>query len=118
MAITQHIDTEGHLLSGLIRPVRMIGCHGDSDAAEWLPDLLRRESGAEAGNCQARREETRVQISGHGRSAERWTGVRTPVIRPDDTRSQWGANFLRGLPYQTLIASLLHKYASGRLKEI
>ena len=23
-----------------------------------------------------------------------------------------------GLPYQTLIASLLHKYASGRLKEI
>ena len=22
-----------------------------------------------------------------------------------------------GLPYQTLIASLLHKYASGRLKE-
>ena len=24
----------------------------------------------------------------------------------------------KGLPYQTLIASLLHKYASGRLKEI
>jgi predicted DNA binding CopG/RHH family protein len=23
-----------------------------------------------------------------------------------------------GLPYQTLIASLLHKYASGRLKEV
>ena len=23
-----------------------------------------------------------------------------------------------GLPYQTLISSLLHKYASGRLKEI
>jgi predicted DNA binding CopG/RHH family protein len=23
-----------------------------------------------------------------------------------------------GLPYQTLIASLLHKYASGRLKEL
>jgi hypothetical protein len=23
-----------------------------------------------------------------------------------------------GLPYQTLIASLLHKYATGRLKEI
>jgi hypothetical protein len=23
-----------------------------------------------------------------------------------------------GLPYQTLIASLLHKYASGRLREI
>jgi predicted DNA binding CopG/RHH family protein len=23
-----------------------------------------------------------------------------------------------GLPYQTLIANLLHKYASGRLKEI
>jgi predicted DNA binding CopG/RHH family protein len=23
-----------------------------------------------------------------------------------------------GLPYQTLISSLLHKYASGRLKEV
>jgi predicted DNA binding CopG/RHH family protein len=23
-----------------------------------------------------------------------------------------------GLPYQTLIASLLHKYAAGRLKEV
>ena len=26
--------------------------------------------------------------------------------------------FAEGLPYQTLIASLLHKYATGRLKEI
>ena len=25
---------------------------------------------------------------------------------------------VEGLPYQTLIASLLHKYASGRLKEV
>ncbi len=25
---------------------------------------------------------------------------------------------IEGLPYQTLIASLLHKYASGRLKEV
>ena len=25
---------------------------------------------------------------------------------------------LEGLPYQTLISSLLHKYASGRLKEV
>jgi predicted DNA binding CopG/RHH family protein len=25
---------------------------------------------------------------------------------------------VEGLPYQTLISSLLHKYASGRLKEI
>ena len=29
----------------------------------------------------------------------------------------WGAG-LQGLPYQTLISSLLHKYASGYLKEV
>jgi predicted DNA binding CopG/RHH family protein len=28
-------------------------------------------------------------------------------------RGEW-----KGLPYQTLISSLLHKYASGRLKKV
>ena len=28
------------------------------------------------------------------------------------------AKLAAGLPYQTLIASLLHKYASGRLKDV
>ncbi len=31
-------------------------------------------------------------------------------------RGEWKS--AGGLPYQTLIASLLHKYASGRLKEV
>jgi predicted DNA binding CopG/RHH family protein len=30
----------------------------------------------------------------------------------------WERALEEGLPYQTLISSLLHKYASGRLREI
>ena len=36
----------------------------------------------------------------------------TPVLRDLQARAQ-----TEGLPYQTLIASVLHKYASGRLVE-
>ena len=39
--------------------------------------------------------------------------------RPGEGHDKGGERALaEGLPYQTLIASLLHKYATGRLKEV
>ena len=32
-------------------------------------------------------------------------------------RGEWKSAKVTGLPYQTLIATLLHRYAAGRLKE-
>ena len=43
---------------------------------------------------------------------DRYAGQRVFVVQRE------GYVYLEGFPYQTLISSLLHKYASGRLKEI
>ena len=40
------------------------------------------------------------------------------VVREQDLEAIQKRALAEGLPYQTLIASLLHKYASGRLKEV
>ena len=56
----------------------------------------------------------------------RWDGYMEFQRRPDPLTleqqycrltPQQARALAEGLPYQTLIASLLHKYASGRLKE-
>ena len=41
-----------------------------------------------------------------------------PRVRPAPKEAIQKRALAEGLPYQTLISSLLHKYASGRLKEV
>jgi hypothetical protein len=67
----------------------------------------------------------RVASSPSGRPARSGDGAArgiAPASRPPRRLSDLEAIQKRalaeGLPYQTLIASLLHKYAAGRLKEI
>ena len=52
--------------------------------------------------------------------AERGIGFEDVVfhIERGDLEAIQKRALAEGLPYQTLISSLLHKYASGRLKEV
>ena len=45
-------------------------------------------------------------------------GQRFFVVRRQDLEAIQKRALAEGLPYQTLISSLLHKYAAGRLKEV
>lgn len=65
-----------------------------------------------------RGERVRTTIRARGVPAPsllRPIGVRIVV---DDLEAIQKRALAEGLPYQTLISSLLHKYASGRLKDI
>jgi predicted DNA binding CopG/RHH family protein len=68
-------------------------------------------------------------VRGGKRERTRYTRVAKATFRKDrrlnirrlsskDLEAIQKRALAEGLPYQTLIASLLHKYASGRLKEV
>ena len=57
---------------------------------------------------------TGTDCEGRPRSQDRRLNI--PLLSKDLEAIQKRA-LAEGLPYQTLVASLLHKYATGRLKE-
>lgn len=59
----------------------------------------------------------RVERGASGLATRDTPGQRS-VAPPADLEGIQKRALAEGLPYQTLIASLLHKYAAGRLKEV
>jgi predicted DNA binding CopG/RHH family protein len=85
----------------------------DADDKELVESVERGEWKSASGG---KRERTRY--SRHARATFRKD--RRPNIRlsSKDLEAIQKRALAEGLPYQTLIASLLHKYATGRLKEV
>jgi hypothetical protein len=77
---------------------------GSVELSEWSPPVAANASGFAP-----------LGTSSHlpQRSPSEYSALEKKTWR----RSRKGA-LAEGLPYQTLICSLLHKYASGRLKEV
>ena len=79
-------------------------------------DLLESVERGEWKSARGKRERTR-----HARYAKatfRKDRRRNIRLSSKDLEAIQKRALAEGLPYQTLIASLLHKYATGRLKEI
>ena len=85
----------------------------DAEEKELLESVERGEWKSAKGG---KRERARYPATQRPRSA-RIGGLNIRLSSKDLEAIQKRA-LAEGLPYQTLISSLLHKYASGRLKEI
>jgi predicted DNA binding CopG/RHH family protein len=85
----------------------------EGDEKELLDSVERGEwKSAKAG----KRERTRY--SRHAKATFRKDRRQNIRLSSRDLEAIQKRALAEGLPYQTLISSLLHKYASGRLKEI
>lgn len=85
----------------------------DADEKELLESVERGEwTSAEGGKRE------RAKYSGYAKATFRKDRRLNIRLSSKDLEAIQKRALAEGLPYQTLISSLLHKYASGRLKEI
>ena len=84
----------------------------DADEKELLESIERGECKSTGG----RRE--RARYSRYAKATFRKDRRLNILLSSKDLEAIQKRALAEGLPYQTLIASLLHKYATGRLKEI
>jgi predicted DNA binding CopG/RHH family protein len=84
------------------------------DAAE--KELLRSVERGEWRSGGGKRE--RVRYSRYAKATFRNDRRLNIRLSSKDLKAIQKRALVEGLPYQTLISSLLHKYASGRLKEV
>ena len=84
----------------------------DADEKELLESVERREWKSTGG----KRERTRY--SRYAKATFRKDRRLNIRLSSKDLEAIQKRALAEGLPYQTLISSLLHKYASGRLKEV
>ena len=85
----------------------------DNDEKELLESVERGEWKSAGGG---KRE--RVRYSRYAKATFRKDRRLNIRLSSKDLEAIQKRNLSEGLPYQTLISSLLHKYASGRLKEV
>ena len=85
----------------------------DADEKELLKSVEGGEWKPTAGGTR-----TRAQYSRYAKATFRKDRRLNIRLSSKDLEAIQKRALAEGLPYQTLIASLLHKYASGRLKEI
>jgi predicted DNA binding CopG/RHH family protein len=85
----------------------------DADEKELLESVERGEWKSAAGG---KRE--RARYSRYARATFRKDRRLNIRLSSKDLEAIQKRALAEGLPYQTLISSLLHKYASGRLKEV
>jgi predicted DNA binding CopG/RHH family protein len=114
-------ETQGRLKEGEITwSVRSMALRGHT-----LSEILAAKLSAQANNQLA---STWKPAKGGKRERARYSRYAKATFRKDrrlnirlsskDLEAIQKRALAEGLPYQTLIASLLHKYASGRLKEV
>jgi predicted DNA binding CopG/RHH family protein len=85
----------------------------DADAKELLESVERGEwKSADGGKCE------RTGYSRYAKATFRKDRRLNIRLSSKDLKGIPKRVLEEGLPYQTLIASLLHKYAAGRLKEV
>jgi predicted DNA binding CopG/RHH family protein len=85
----------------------------DADEKALLESVERGEWKSTKGGKRAR-----AQYSRYARATfrkDRWVNIR---LSSKDLEAIQKRALAEGLPYQTLISSLLHKYAAGLLKEV
>jgi hypothetical protein len=83
----------------------------------WLPNSgPRTEFGHTGGHTGGKRE--RAWYSRYAKATFRKDRRLNIRLSSKDLEAIQKRALAEGLPYQTLISSLLHKYASGRLKEV
>ena len=85
----------------------------DADEKELLESVERGEWKSAKGG---KRE--RVRYSRHAKATFRKDRRLNIRLSTKDLEAIQKRALAEGLPYQTLISSLLHKYAAGRLKEV
>ena len=84
----------------------------DADAKELLESIERGEWKSAGGSRERRRYSCYAKATFR---KDRRLNIR---LSSKDLEAIQKRALAEGVPYQTLISSLLHKYASGRLKEI
>jgi predicted DNA binding CopG/RHH family protein len=87
----------------------------DAEEKELLDSVERDEWKPAKGG---KRERERARYSRYAKATFRKDRRLNIRLSSKDLEAIQKRALAEGLPYQTLIASLLHKYASGRLKEI
>jgi predicted DNA binding CopG/RHH family protein len=85
----------------------------DADAKELLDSVERREWKSAGGGKRERARYSRYTRATFPK--DRRLNIR---LSSKDLEAVQKRALEEGLPYQTLISSLLHKYAAGRLKEV
>ena len=85
----------------------------DADERELLDSVERGEWKSAKGGKRAR-----AQYSRYAKATFRKDRRLNIRLSSKDLEAIQKRALVEGLPYQTLIASLLHKFASGRLKEV
>jgi predicted DNA binding CopG/RHH family protein len=107
---TNHPEPEGHEGSTSARSQRM---KLDTDEKELLESVERGEWKSAGGG-----KRQRTRYSRYAKATFRKDRRLNIRLSSKDLEAIQKRALAEGLPYQTLIASLLHKYAAGRLKEI
>jgi predicted DNA binding CopG/RHH family protein len=85
----------------------------DADERELLESVERGEWTPAKGG-----KRTRARYAGYAKATFRKDRRLNIRLSSKDLEAIQKRALAEGLPYQTLIASLLHKFASGRLKEV